>query len=72
LIYNFEDARTVLGGVRDRGVDIPLIATVAPFENAITVARLTREQPELSANTSVATPHDGGLGQPWSIPWLPR
>jgi hypothetical protein len=51
-----------LGGVRDRGADIPLIATVAPFENAITVARLTREQPELSANTSVATPHDGDSG----------
>jgi homocysteine S-methyltransferase len=62
VIYNFEDARTVLGGVRDRGADIPLIATVAPFENAITVARLTREQPELSANTSGATPHDGDSG----------
>ena len=48
VIYDPTDAQRVLMALRERGFDIPVIAAVAPFDDATTIARLTHEVPEMS------------------------
>lgn len=51
VIYDLADARCCLTELGARGVDVPVIATLAPFEDEITVLRRTQEDPEVSAPT---------------------
>jgi homocysteine S-methyltransferase len=47
VIHNVGDARRFLGELRGRGMELPVIAGLAPFEDPATVARLTHEAPEV-------------------------
>lgn len=52
--YDIAETRGFLAALRARGVDLPVIAALAPFDDAITVARLTHEMPEVSTSMSAA------------------
>jgi homocysteine S-methyltransferase len=53
VIYDVAEAQQVLAALRTRGVDTPILAAVAPFQDARTVERLTQEDPEVSIPPSV-------------------
>ncbi len=48
VIYDVEEATRVLGALRARGVALPVLATLAPFEDIRTLQRLSHEVPEVS------------------------
>ncbi|MGH3701501.1 MAG: bifunctional homocysteine S-methyltransferase/methylenetetrahydrofolate reductase [Pseudonocardiaceae bacterium] len=48
VIYDVEEASRVLGGLRARGVLLPVLATLAPFADVQTLQRLSYEVPEAS------------------------
>lgn len=47
-VYDVEEAARVLGALRTRGVTLPVLATLAPFEDVRTLQRLSHEVPEVS------------------------
>lgn len=49
VIYDVGSSVRILSGLRDRGVDRPVIAALAPFEDPRTIARHIHEVPEVSA-----------------------
>ncbi len=53
VIYDIEEASRVLGALRARGVALPVLATLAPFEDIQTLQRLSYEVPEVSIPLSV-------------------
>ncbi|MDQ2880186.1 MAG: bifunctional homocysteine S-methyltransferase/methylenetetrahydrofolate reductase [Actinomycetota bacterium] len=53
VIYDVEAASRVLGALRARGVALPVLATLAPFEDIQTLQRLSYEMPEVSIPLSV-------------------
>ncbi|MDQ4105540.1 MAG: bifunctional homocysteine S-methyltransferase/methylenetetrahydrofolate reductase [Actinomycetota bacterium] len=53
VIYDVEEASRVLGALRARGVTLPVLATLAPFEDVQTLQRLSYEVPEVSIPLSV-------------------
>ncbi|MDQ2790078.1 MAG: methylenetetrahydrofolate reductase, partial [Actinomycetota bacterium] len=53
VIYDVEAASRVLGALRARGVALPVLATLAPFEDVQTLQRLSYEMPEVSIPLSV-------------------
>lgn len=50
-IYDVADAQHTLTQLRARGIDLPVLAAVAPFDDVKTIARLTLERPEVSIPT---------------------
>lgn len=52
VVYDVDAARRVLGMLRARGVELPVIAVLAPFEDPRTVERLSREVPEVSIRSA--------------------
>jgi homocysteine S-methyltransferase len=48
VIYDVEEAGRVLGALRARGVSVPVLATLAPFEDPQTLERMSFEVPEVS------------------------
>ncbi|MGH3799639.1 MAG: bifunctional homocysteine S-methyltransferase/methylenetetrahydrofolate reductase [Pseudonocardiaceae bacterium] len=48
VIYDVEEAARVLGALRARGVALPVLATLAPFEDIRTLQRLSYEVPGMS------------------------
>ncbi|MGH3549811.1 MAG: bifunctional homocysteine S-methyltransferase/methylenetetrahydrofolate reductase [Pseudonocardiaceae bacterium] len=53
VIYDVEAASRVLGALRGRGVALPVLATLAPFEDIQTLQRLSYEMPVVSIPLSV-------------------
>lgn len=53
VIYDVEEATRVLGALRARGVALPVLATLAPFDDIRTLQRLSYEVPEVSIPLSV-------------------
>ncbi|MCU1611051.1 MAG: methionine synthase [Pseudonocardiales bacterium] len=53
VIYDVEEASRALGALRARGVSLPVLATLAPFEDIQTLQRLSYEVPEVSIPLSV-------------------
>ncbi len=53
VIYDVEEASRALGALRARGVTLPVLATLAPFEDIQTLQRLSYEVPEVSIPLSV-------------------
>ncbi len=53
VIYDVEEASRALGALRARGVSLPVLATLAPFEDIQTLQRLSYEVPEGSIPLSV-------------------
>jgi len=53
VVYDVEEASRVLGALRARGVALPVLATLAPFEDIQTLQRLSYEVPEVSIPLSV-------------------
>jgi homocysteine S-methyltransferase len=53
VIYDVEAASRVLGALRARGVALPVLATLAPFDDIQTLQRLSYEVPEVSIPLSV-------------------
>jgi methionine synthase I (cobalamin-dependent)/5,10-methylenetetrahydrofolate reductase len=53
VIYDVEEATGALGALRARGVTLPVLATIAPFEDIQTLQRLSYEVPEVSIPLSV-------------------
>lgn len=53
VIYDVEEATRVLGALRSRGVALPVLATLAPFEDIRTLQRLSHEVAEVSIPLSV-------------------
>ncbi|MGH3782474.1 MAG: bifunctional homocysteine S-methyltransferase/methylenetetrahydrofolate reductase [Pseudonocardiaceae bacterium] len=53
VIYDVEAASRVLGALRAHGVALPVLATLAPFEDIQTLQRLSYEVPEVSIPLSV-------------------
>jgi len=53
VIYDVEEASRTLGALRARGVTLPVLATLAPFEDIQTLQRLSYEVPEGSIPLSV-------------------
>jgi methionine synthase / methylenetetrahydrofolate reductase(NADPH) len=53
VIYDVEEASRALGALRARGVTLPVLATLAPFEDIQTLQRLSYEVPEGSIPLSV-------------------
>ncbi|MQA77944.1 MAG: bifunctional homocysteine S-methyltransferase/methylenetetrahydrofolate reductase [Streptosporangiales bacterium] len=51
-IFDPEEAQEALSALRQRGVRIPVIATLAPFEDARTIERLRHELPEVAQRTT--------------------
>ena len=54
-IYDLAAAQDMLTALRERGSDIPVIAAIAPFDDATAIARLTHEFPERLIPLPVAT-----------------
>jgi homocysteine S-methyltransferase len=48
VIYDVEEAARVLGALRARGVALPVLATLAPFDDIRTLQQLSYEVPEMS------------------------
>ncbi len=48
VIYDVEEATRVLGTLRSRGVALPVLATLAPFDDIRTLQRLSHEVAEMS------------------------
>lgn len=48
VIYDVEEAGRVLGALRARGVSVPVLATLAPFEDPQTLERMSFEVPQVS------------------------
>ncbi|MDQ4031779.1 MAG: bifunctional homocysteine S-methyltransferase/methylenetetrahydrofolate reductase [Actinomycetota bacterium] len=48
VIYDVDEATSVLDAVRARGVTLPVLATLAPFEDIRTLQRLSNEVAEVS------------------------
>lgn len=48
VIYDVEEASRALGALRARGVGVPVLATLAPFEDPQTLERMSFEVPEVS------------------------
>jgi homocysteine S-methyltransferase len=48
VIYDVGEANRLLGALRARGVTLPVLATLAPFEDTQTLQRLSYEVPEVS------------------------
>ncbi|MGA9309635.1 MAG: bifunctional homocysteine S-methyltransferase/methylenetetrahydrofolate reductase [Pseudonocardiaceae bacterium] len=53
VIYDVEEASRTLGALRARGMTLPVLATLAPFEDIQTLQRLSYEVPEGSIPLSV-------------------
>ncbi|MGH8966855.1 MAG: methylenetetrahydrofolate reductase, partial [Actinomycetes bacterium] len=53
VIYDVEEATRVLDALRSRGVALPVLATLAPFQDIRTLQRLSHEVPEISIPLSV-------------------
>ncbi|HZE00237.1 MAG TPA: methylenetetrahydrofolate reductase, partial [Pseudonocardiaceae bacterium] len=53
VVYDVEEASRTLGALRARGITLPVLATVAPFEDIQTLQRLSYEVPEVSIPLSV-------------------
>jgi methionine synthase / methylenetetrahydrofolate reductase(NADPH) len=53
VVYDVEETSRVLGALRARGVVLPVLATLAPFEDIQTLQRLSYEVPEVSIPLSV-------------------
>jgi len=53
VIYDVEEASRALSALRARGVTLPVLATLAPFEDIQTLQRLSYEVPEGSIPLSV-------------------
>ncbi|HKR48329.1 MAG TPA: methylenetetrahydrofolate reductase, partial [Pseudonocardiaceae bacterium] len=53
VIYDVEEAIRVLDALRTRGVTLPVLATLAPFEDIRTLQRLSYEVPGVSIPLSV-------------------
>lgn len=51
-IHDADEASHLLAALPDRGIDIPVIASIAPFETFRAVERLRNEVPEMSAAPS--------------------
>ena len=47
VIYDAAAAQRFLAELRDRGVDVPIVAALAPFEDVTTMLRRTHEDPEV-------------------------
>ncbi|MQA14797.1 MAG: bifunctional homocysteine S-methyltransferase/methylenetetrahydrofolate reductase [Pseudonocardiaceae bacterium] len=52
IVYDVEEARAVLTGLARRGIDRPVIAALAPFDDARTLERLSFEMPHLAPRSS--------------------
>lgn len=52
VIYDADEARTVLRALTERGVNRPVLAAIAPFDDARTLERLSFEMPHLAAPSS--------------------
>ena len=52
-IYDLGVTREVIAALRARGIETPVIAALAPFDDPITIARLTHEMPDESRPTAV-------------------
>jgi homocysteine S-methyltransferase len=53
VVYDVEEASRTLGALRARGITLPVLATIAPFEDIQTLQRLSYEVPEVSIPLSV-------------------
>ena len=53
VIYDVEEMTSVLDALRARGVTLPVLATLAPFEDIRTLQRLSHEVAEVSIPLSV-------------------
>ncbi|MGH3753473.1 MAG: bifunctional homocysteine S-methyltransferase/methylenetetrahydrofolate reductase [Pseudonocardiaceae bacterium] len=53
VIYDVEEATRVLGTLRSRGVALPVLATLAPFDDLRTLQRLSHEVAEVSIPLAV-------------------
>ena len=60
-IFDAEEARLLLAALQSRGVETPVIASIAPFESLRAVERLRHELPEMSVVTT-ASVAGGRLG----------
>lgn len=54
VIYAADEARSVLHTLAGRGIDRPVLAALAPFDDARTLERLSFEMPHLAARSSTA------------------
>lgn len=54
VIYAADEARSVLHTLAGRGFDRPVLAALAPFDDARTLERLSFEMPHLAARSSTA------------------
>lgn len=63
VIYDVAQAHDVLAELRARGVTVPVLAAVAPFRDARTIARLTQEIPEVLAPSALIGRQVGGAGE---------
>lgn len=52
VIYDADEARTVLRALAQRGIEVPMLAAIAPFDDARTLERLSFEMPHLAARSS--------------------
>lgn len=52
VVYDADEARTVLRALAQRGINRPVLAAIAPFDDARTLERLSFEMPHLAARSS--------------------
>ncbi|MDQ3760884.1 MAG: bifunctional homocysteine S-methyltransferase/methylenetetrahydrofolate reductase [Actinomycetota bacterium] len=64
VIYDVEEASRVLGALRARGIAVPVLATLAPFEDIQTLQRLSYEVPEVSIPLSALATARRNQGNP--------
>lgn len=55
VIYDVEEAGELLTALRGRGIEVPVLASLAPFTDRRTVERFSREMPETQVRRSVLT-----------------
>jgi homocysteine S-methyltransferase len=60
VIYDADSSVRVLSGLRARGIDLPVIVALAPFDDPKTIARHIHEVPEVSAQAPGLTALRGG------------
>lgn len=60
VIYDADSSVRVLSGLRSRGIDLPVIVALAPFDDPKTIARHLHEVPEVSAQAPGLTALRGG------------
>lgn len=52
VIYDADEARVMLRALAQRGIEVPVLAAIAPFDDPRTLERLSFEMPHLAARSS--------------------